>query len=199
MMKLEAATVLLQWAVGGMAFCWFTTRRRLAGLGYGWLLRGVYGLLAAGAAWLGFRLDDNPVRDVSAVLVALSCAVALAVSVAQREAGVSGQRAEHDRRTARVAAMTGIDRRVSDPRLATGGLPDDEPDPPAAPREFDPRWDLLPVAVGLIGLVAAALDTDANAAVALVRTLAGAAFLGAITDAMLLGHWYLVQPGLPRS
>ena len=26
----------------------------------------------------------------------------------------------------------------------------------------------------------------------------GAAFLGAVTDAMLLGHWYLVQPGLPR-
>ena len=32
----------------------------------------------------------------------------------------------------------------------------------------------------------------------MARTLAGAAFLGAITDAMLLGHWYLVQPGLPR-
>jgi len=30
------------------------------------------------------------------------------------------------------------------------------------------------------------------------RILIGAAFLGAITDAMLLGHWYLVQPGLPR-
>jgi hypothetical protein len=26
----------------------------------------------------------------------------------------------------------------------------------------------------------------------------GALFLGAITDAMLLGHWYLVQPGLAR-
>jgi hypothetical protein len=26
----------------------------------------------------------------------------------------------------------------------------------------------------------------------------GAAFLGVISDAMLLGHWYLVQPGLPR-
>ena len=192
--------MLLQWAVGGMAFCWFTTRRRLAGLGYGWLLRGVYGLLAAAVAWLGFRLDDNPVRDVSAILVALSCAVALAVSVAQREAGVSGQRAEHDRRTARVAAMTGIDRRLSDARLTTGtGPPDDEAHAPAAPREFDPRWDLLPVAVGVVGLVAAALDTEANAAVALVRTFAGAAFLGAITDAMLLGHWYLVQPGLPRS
>ena len=32
----------------------------------------------------------------------------------------------------------------------------------------------------------------------MLRTLVGAAFLGAITDAMLLGHWYLVQPGLPR-
>ena len=32
----------------------------------------------------------------------------------------------------------------------------------------------------------------------MLRTLVGAAFLGAVTDAMLLGHWYLVQPGLPR-
>ena len=32
----------------------------------------------------------------------------------------------------------------------------------------------------------------------MLRTLVGAAFLGSITDAMLLGHWYLVQPGLPR-
>ena len=32
----------------------------------------------------------------------------------------------------------------------------------------------------------------------MARLLAGAAFLGSITDAMLLGHWYLVQPGLPR-
>jgi hypothetical protein len=27
----------------------------------------------------------------------------------------------------------------------------------------------------------------------------GALFLGAISDAMLLGHWYLVQPGLARG
>ena len=33
----------------------------------------------------------------------------------------------------------------------------------------------------------------------LLRTFASAAFLGAVTDAMLLGHWYLVQPGLPRG
>ena len=31
-----------------------------------------------------------------------------------------------------------------------------------------------------------------------IGLLAGAAFLGAVSDAMLLGHWYLVQPGLPR-
>jgi hypothetical protein len=36
-------------------------------------------------------------------------------------------------------------------------------------------------------------------ALALARTLVGAAFLGAVTDAMLLGHWYLVQPGLARE
>ena len=34
---------------------------------------------------------------------------------------------------------------------------------------------------------------------AVVRTLVGAAFLGAVSDAMLLGHWYLVQPGLGRG
>ncbi|MGA1259806.1 MAG: hypothetical protein ACO309_06275, partial [Ilumatobacteraceae bacterium] len=33
----------------------------------------------------------------------------------------------------------------------------------------------------------------------LVRLLVGAVFLGAVSDAMLLGHWYLVQPGMPRK
>jgi hypothetical protein len=48
--------------------------------------------------------------------------------------------------------------------------------------------------------VAAALDAAGDEPlVALVRTLVGAAFLGAVTDAMLLGHWYLVQPGLARG
>ncbi len=31
------------------------------------------------------------------------------------------------------------------------------------------------------------------------RFVVGALFLGAVTDAMLLGHWYLVQPGLARG
>ena len=48
MIRLDAATVLLQWAIGGLFFLWVTTRRREVGLGYGWLLRGVYGLMALG-------------------------------------------------------------------------------------------------------------------------------------------------------
>jgi hypothetical protein len=186
--SLDAATVLLQWAVGGMAFCWFTTRRRQVGLGYGWLLRGIYALMAIGAFAAGLAFGVVPVREAASLGVAASCLFALAVSVVRRRAGVAGQRAEHDRRTARVAAMTGIERPAGR----------DEPATPAG-AEFPPILDLVPVAVGCIGLVAAALDAGGNTAVAVVRTFASAAFLGAITDAMLLGHWYLVQPGLPRS
>jgi hypothetical protein len=38
--RLDAATVLLQWAVGGLFFLWVTTRAREVGIGYGWLVRG---------------------------------------------------------------------------------------------------------------------------------------------------------------
>jgi hypothetical protein len=58
--------------------------------------------------------------------------------------------------------------------------------------------DLVPVFIGTIGLLAAALDAGGSTGVAVARTLVGAAFIGALSDAMLLGHWYLTQPGLPR-
>ena len=193
MIRLDAATVLLQWSVGGMAFCWFTTRRREVGLGYGWLLRATFGLLALGAVVAGFRYGTVIVREASSIAVVATCLVALIVSVVRRRAGVSGQNAEHDRRSERVAAMTGIDRGVSQ---AAGR------DTRASGPEFPPILDLVPVVVGVVGLVAAAIDAapdgGADTAVSVLRTLVGAAFLGAVTDAMLLGHWYLVQPGLPR-
>jgi hypothetical protein len=191
--RLDAATVLLQWSVGGMAFCWFTTRRRLVGLGYGWLLRGTYLLLAIGSLFLALRYGTVPVRDVSTIGVIVAIVVALAVSVRRRAAGVSGQVAEHDRRTQRVAAMTGIER--------TGRSADTD-SPPSGP-EFPPILDLIPALIGIVGLVAAGVDAapdgGRDVALAILRTLAGAAFLGVVTDAMLLGHWYLVQPGLPRG
>lgn len=194
MIRLDAATVLLQWAVGGMAFCWFTTRHREVGLGYGWLLRGTYGLLAVAAAAIGLRYGTVPVREAASIGVAVACAVGIVVSVRRRAAGVSGQRAEHDRRSERVAAMTGIERGAVPDRAADG-------DADRGP-EFPPVLDLIPAMIGVVGLIAAAIDAapdgGRDVAVSLLRTLAGAAFLGSVTDAMLLGHWYLVQPGLPR-
>jgi hypothetical protein len=62
--------------------------------------------------------------------------------------------------------------------------------------------DLLGPAIGAIGLVAAAVhatDGVGNISTNLLRVAVGTVFLGAISDAMLLGHWYLVQPGMPRS
>ena len=189
MISLDAATVLLQWATGGMLFCWFSTRRRIASLGYGWLLRIVYFMFAAGALAAGLSFGIVPVREAASAGVMISCAAVLAVSVRRKAAGVSGARSEHDRRSERIAAMTGIDRTVD----TSTDRADDDLGP-----EFPPALDLVPVFIGTIGLVAAALDAGGNPAVALARTLVGAAFIGAISDAMLLGHWYLTQPGLPR-
>ena len=190
MIRLDAATFLLQWAVGGLFFCWFTTRRRMAGLGYGWLLRGVYLVIAGIGVVCAISFGWVAGRDLAALGVIAATAVVLAISIVRRRAGVSGAEAEHDRRSARVAAMTGIDRPVAvDAPVRTG-------------REFEPNLDLIAPAIGLIGLVAAGVAaTDGGAwdtSVSIVRTVVGAAFLGCVTDAMLLGHWYLTQPGLPR-
>ena len=185
MIRVDAATVLLQWAAGGLLFLWFTTRRRLVGIGYGWLLRGTYLLIAAGAFACGLAFGVQPVREAASVCVVVASLVALVVSIVRRGAGVSGQHDEHDRRTERVAAMTGIERDV--PQRISGGL------------EFPPVLDLVAPLFGFVGLVAAGVGAGGNDVVAVVRTVVGAAFLGAITDAMLLGHWYLVQPGLPRG
>ena len=184
MIRLDAATVLLQWATGGLLFLWVTTRHREVGLGYGWTTRLVFLLFALGAFACGL-LDPEPLREAASLAVVAATSFALVVSVARKGAGVSGQRAEHDRRTARVVAMTGIDRSVA-------------VEAPAGGREFPPALDLVAPVFGAVGLVAAGLASDVQPWLAVGRNLAGAAFLGAVSDAMLLGHWYLVQPGLPR-
>jgi len=152
--RLDAATVLLQWAAGGLLFLWVTTRRREVGVGYGWLLRSIFGVMAIGAAIIGFRSGSVPVRDVAAILTGVAAAVALTVSIVRR-----------------------------------GDL-----------AKIPPLLDLIGPIVAAVGLLAGALDAadGASTGVSVLRVFAGAAFLGAVTDAMLLGHWYLVQPGLPR-
>ncbi|MSO86041.1 MAG: hypothetical protein EXQ71_00795 [Acidimicrobiia bacterium] len=186
MIRLDAATVLLQWAAGGLFFLWVTTRRRQVSLGYGWLLRGTYLVVAVGALIVGVRYGEPvPVRDAASAAVVVATLVALVVSVQRRRAGVAGEHGREQARSERVAAMTGIERT----RAAVD----------VAAAEFPPGLDLIAPVVGLVGLVAAGISAGDPAALSVARVVVGAAFLGAVTDAMLLGHWYLVQPGMPRG
>ena len=91
MIRLDGATVLLQWAVGGLLFLWVTSRGREVGIGYGWLLRSIYAVVAIGAAFAGRRWQPVAGRDVSAVLVAACAAAALVVSIRRRRAGLGGE------------------------------------------------------------------------------------------------------------
>jgi hypothetical protein len=70
---------------------------------------------------------------------------------------------------------------------------------PAPTNEFPPALDLVAPVFGVIGLLAGAVLAGGPYPLASARLLIGAAFLGCISDAMLLGHWYLVQPGLRRD
>lgn len=186
MIDFDAASLLLQWAAGGLLFLWVTTRRREVSLGYGWLMRGTYLLMAAGAAYIGlFVIEPLAVRDIASIGVVLASGYALVSSVIRRKAGVSGQVALTEARTERVAAMTGIEREAAEKDVTV--------------REFDPRLDLIAPILGFVGVVAAGLETGGPAWLAVSRFVVGALFLGVVTDAMLLGHWYLVQPGLARG
>ena len=185
MIELDAATFCLQWATGGLLFLWVTTRRREVGIGYGWLMRATFGLIAAIGVVAGFRYGDDLGRELAGIGVVVATSVALAVSVVRRKAGVAGERQRVAVKSARIAAMTGIDRDIEGPR-------DDVP-------EFPPVLDLIAPVIGVVGLLFAADAASGPLLLAVARTLVGAAFLGAVTDAMLLGHWYLVQPGLARG
>ena len=141
-MRLDAATFLLQWSTGGLAFLWFTLRSKEISLGYSKLLRATYGVLASLGVVAGFYFDQVLIREVAGVAVA---GIAFA-TIAKRES----------------------------------------------------QTDLIAVAVGAVGLIGAVI-ANSGGVVDLLRVLVGAAFLGAVTDLMLLGHWYLVQPGMTRK
>jgi hypothetical protein len=185
MIELDAATFLMQWAIGGLFFTWVTTRRREVGLGYGWMMRITFGIMLVVALVVTQFTGTVVVRDVAAVAALVAVAAAQAVAMRRKAAGVAGQREVVERRSARVAAMTGIDR--------------DEQRFDKEAAEFPPALDLVAPAIGLVALVAAGVDAGSPEWLSVLRTLVGALFLGAITDAMLLGHWYLVQPGLARG
>ena len=143
-MRLDAATFLLQWATGGIAFLWFTLRSQEISSGYSKLLRGVFGSLAAFAAFAGFFFEVVLVRELASITVALIAFATITKKSAQ--------------------------------------------------------FDLFAVGAGVFGLIVSVFsNSTSNLFVDLLRVIVGAAFLGAVTDLMLLGHWYLVQPGMPRK
>jgi hypothetical protein len=145
---LDAATVMLQWAAGGMLFFVYTFRSGEISVGYGKLLRGVYAALALLGAGLGVAFGAVLGREIAAVVLA-------------------------------VLALAAFARR-------------------------DTTFDVLAAVSGFVGVVIATLAVEHGDGVGsdvlwLARLLVGAVFLGAVSDAMLLGHWYLVQPGMPRK
>jgi len=186
---LDPATVLLQWAVGGLFLLWVTARRREVGVGYGWTMRITFGLMAVGSLVVGLMFNTVLVREVATAGVVVATVVAFVVSVLRRRAGVAGQRVVEEQRSTRVTEMTGIDVDVREKARRF------DPDVP----EFPPILDLVAPVVGLVALLAAGIDAGDPALLSVARTLVGALFLGAVSDAMLLGHWYLVQPGLARG
>jgi len=155
--RLDVASVLLQWSTGGLLGLWVTQRHRMVGVGYGWLLRSVFGVLAVGAIAAGIADSDHgtgaTVRDGATIALVIATTIALLVSVAWRRTP-----------------------------------------------ERIPVWIDLPAPVlGIVALLGAAEAVGGDYALSAGRLVVGAVFLGFVTDAMLLGHWYLVQPGLSRE
>lgn len=201
MIRLDAATFLLQWSAGGLLFLWVTTRRREVGLGYGWIQRGVFALMAIGAVYVGVGSGTVAVRELSSAAVAASTLAVLGVSIARRSAGVAGQRAEQARKKERVAAMLAGGEGANPSGYAETGIEVDERAFDDRAKEFPPVLDLVPPVLAIAGLVAGGIHAaaDGDELLSIARVVVGALFLGSVTDAMLLGHWYLVQPGLARK
>lgn len=186
MIDFQAATFLLKWATGGLFFLWVSGKTRLIGLGFGWTTRITYLVIAGIGLIVGVMGETLWLREVSNIGLLAATSFALLVSVVRRKAGVKGQRELQKSRTGRVSAMLG-DRKKKKVEDAV------------TIKEFPPILDLIAPAIGTLGLLAGAVDAAGSIWLSVARTLVGAAFLGAVSNSMLLGHWYLVQPGLSRD
>jgi len=156
-MELDLSSVLLQWAAGGLLGLWVTGRHHLIGVGYGWLLRASFAVLALGGIAAGIAAHD---RGVGATVRDTAASVMVAVVL--------------------VALLNSVVRR-------------------SEPARIPPVLDLIAASAGFVALLGAAAVLGGPFALSAARLVVGAVFLGFVTDAMLLGHWYLVQPGLTRE
>ena len=186
MIDFQASTFLLQWATGGLLFLWVSTKTRLIGLGFGWTTRITYLVIAGIGLVVGVMGDTLWLREISNIGLLMATSFALLVSIARRKAGVKGQRELRRSRADRVSAMLGDRDQIKVSNTVTI-------------KEFPPALDLIAPAIGTFGLIVGAVDAAGSIWLSVARTLVGAAFLGAVSNSMLLGHWYLVQPGLSRD
>ena len=186
MIDFQASTFLLQWATGGLLFLWVSSKTRLIGLGFGWTTRITYLVIAGIGLVVGVMGDTLWLREISNIGLLMATSFALLVSIARRKAGVKGQRELRRFRADRVSAMLGDRDQIKVSNTVTI-------------KEFPPVLDLIAPAIGTFGLIVAAVDAAGSIWLSVARTLVGAAFLGAVSNSMLLGHWYLVQPGLSRD
>lgn len=186
MIDFQASTFLLQWATGGLLFLWVSSKTRLIGLGFGWTTRITYLVIAGIGLVVGVMGDTLWFREISNMGLLMATSFALLVSIARRKAGVKGQRELQRSRADRVSAMLGDRGQIKVSNTV-------------ATKEFPPVLDLIAPIIGTFGLVAGAVDAAGSIWLSVARTLVGAAFLGAVSNSMLLGHWYLVQPGLSRD
>ena len=186
MIDFQASTFLLQWATGGLLFLWVSSKTRLIGLGFGWTTRITYLVIAGIGLVVGVMGDTLWFREISNIGLLMATSFALLVSIARRKAGVKGQRELQRSRADRVSAMLGDRGEIKVSNTV-------------ATKEFPPVLDLIAPVIGTFGLVAGAVDAAGSIWLSVARTLVGAAFLGAVSNSMLLGHWYLVQPGLSRD
>jgi len=186
MIDFQAPTFLLQWATGGLLFLWVSSKTRLIGLGFGWTTRITYLVIAGIGLVVGVVGDTLWLREISNIGLLVATSFALLVSVTRRKAGVEGQRELKKSRTDRVSAMLGDRDQIKVPDIV-------------ATKEFPPLLDLIAPVIGTFGLIVGAVDAAGSIWLSVARTLVGAAFLGAVSNSMLLGHWYLVQPGLSRD
>ncbi|MEE3073415.1 MAG: hypothetical protein VX305_03885 [Actinomycetota bacterium] len=186
MIDFQPSTFLLQWATGGLLFLWVSNKTRLIGLGFGWTTRITYLVIAGIGLVVGVKGDTLWLREISNIGLLMATSFALLVSIARRKAGVKGQRELQRSRADRVSAMLGDRGQIKVSNTVTT-------------KEFPPVLDLIAPVIGTFGLVVGAVDAAGSIWLSVARTLVGAAFLGAVSNSMLLGHWYLVQPGLSRD
>ena len=186
MIDFQASTFLLQWATGGLLFLWVSSKTRLIGLGFGWTIRITYLVIAGIGLVVGVMGERLWLREISNIGLLMATSFALLVSIARRKAGVKGQRELRRSRADRVSAMLGDRDQIKVSNTVTI-------------KEFPPVLDLIAPAIGTFGLIVGAVDAAGSIWLSVARTLVGAAFLGAVSNSMLLGHWYLVQPGLSRD